>query len=79
MFYSKWEDRDLGVSSASVSVVSFFELFNSMVPLWQRKRSDVTKDEYDEFYKQTFQDDMNPLETITVSAEGVVGSGSVVG
>ena len=49
-----------------------YEIFNSMVPLWQRKRSDVTKDEYDEFYKQTFQDDMNPLETITVSAEGVV-------
>ena len=49
-----------------------YEVFNSMVPLWQRKRADVTKEEYEEFYKTTFQDDMAPLETITVSAEGMV-------
>ncbi len=49
-----------------------YEVFNSMVPLWQRKRADVTKEEYEEFYKSTFQDDMKPLETITVSVEGMV-------
>ena len=49
-----------------------YETFNSMVPLWQRKRSEVTKEEYDEFYKATFQDDTSPLETLTVSVEGVV-------
>ena len=49
-----------------------YEVFNSMVPLWQRKRSEVTKEEYEEFYKATFQDDMKPLETLTVSVEGLV-------
>ena len=49
-----------------------YEVFNSMVPLWQRKRADVTKEEYEEFYKSTFQDDTPPLETITVSVEGMV-------
>ena len=49
-----------------------YETFNSMVPLWQRKRSEVTKEEYDEFYKATFQGDTSPLETLTVSVEGVV-------
>ena len=49
-----------------------YEVFNSMVPLWQRKRSEVTKEEYEEFYKSTFQDDMKPLETLTVSVEGLV-------
>ncbi len=49
-----------------------YEVFNSMVPLWQRKRADVTKEEYDEFYKTTFQDDLAPLETLTVSVEGMV-------
>lgn len=49
-----------------------YEVFNSMVPLWQRKRADVTKEEYEEFYKTTFQDDMPPLETLTVSVEGMV-------
>ena len=49
-----------------------YEVFNSMVPLWQRKKADVTKEEYEEFYKSTFQDDTPPLETITVSVEGMV-------
>lgn len=49
-----------------------YEVFNSMVPLWQRKRADVTKEEYEAFYKSTFQDDTPPLETITVSVEGMV-------
>jgi len=49
-----------------------YEVFNSMVPLWQRKKAEVTKEEYEEFYKSTFQDDMKPLETITVSVEGLV-------
>jgi len=49
-----------------------YEVFNSMVPLWQRKKSEVTDEEYEEFYKQTFQDDKGPLETITVSVEGLV-------
>ena len=48
-----------------------YEVFNSMVPLWQRKRAEVTKEEYEEFYKSTFQDDLAPLETITVSVEGI--------
>ena len=49
-----------------------YETFNSMVPLWQRKKAEVTKEEYDEFYKATFQDDLAPLETLTVSVEGIV-------
>ncbi|NLY87689.1 MAG: molecular chaperone HtpG [Clostridiales bacterium] len=49
-----------------------YEILNSMVPLWQRKRADVTKEEYEEFYKNNFQDDQPPLEVITVSVEGIV-------
>ena len=49
-----------------------YEVFNSMVPLWQRKKGDVTQEEYDEFYKTQFQDNLAPLETLTVRAEGLV-------
>lgn len=49
-----------------------YEVFNSMVPLWQRKKGEVEQEEYDEFYKQQFQDNMAPLETMTVSVEGLV-------
>ena len=49
-----------------------WETLNSMVPLWQRKKDDVTKEEYDEFYQQRFADPHPPLSVITVSAEGAV-------
>ena len=49
-----------------------WETLNSMVPLWQRKKGDVTKEEYDEFYQQRFSDPNPPLSVITVSAEVAV-------
>ena len=48
------------------------ETLNSMVPLWQRKKSDVTREEYDKFYQEKFSDFTAPQSVITVSAEGQV-------
>ena len=49
-----------------------WETLNSMVPLWQRKKADVTREEYDKFYQERFGDPAAPLSVITVSAEGGV-------
>ena len=49
-----------------------WDTLNSMIPLWQRKKGDVTKEEYDEFYQQRFSDPNPPLSVITVAAEGTV-------
>ena len=48
------------------------ETLNSMVPLWQRRKSDVTKEEYDKFYQEKFGDFTPPQSVITISAEGQV-------
>lgn len=48
------------------------ETLNSMVPLWQRKKSDVTREEYDKFYQEKFSDYTPPQSVVTVSAEGQV-------
>lgn len=45
---------------------------NSMVPIWQKAKKDVTKEEYNNFYKEKFFDFEDPLLTITTSVEGVV-------
>ena len=45
---------------------------NSMVPLWQRPRSKVKQEEYDQFYQEKFSDWQSPLATITTSSEGTV-------
>ena len=49
-----------------------WDTLNSMIPLWQRKKGDVTREEYDEFYQQRFSDPNPPLSVITVAAEGAV-------
>ena len=48
------------------------EPLTSMVPLWQRKKSEVTKEEYDKFYQDKFGDFTPPQSVVTVSAEGQV-------
>ena len=45
---------------------------NSMVPLWQRKRSDVSGEEYQKFYSELTREFDKPQRIITVSAEGSV-------
>ncbi len=48
------------------------ETLNSMVPLWQRAKKDVTEEEYDSFYREKFMDYQKPLRVIHTSAEGSV-------
>ena len=48
------------------------ETLNSMVPLWQRKKSEVTREEYDKFYQERFGEMAPPQSVITVSVEGAV-------
>ena len=48
------------------------EILNTMVPIWQRSKNDVTDEEYDAFYREKFFDYQKPLSRIHVSAEGSV-------
>ena len=48
------------------------ETLNSMVPIWQRAKKDVTEEEYESFYREKFFDFNKPLRTVHVSAEGTV-------
>ena len=48
------------------------ETLNSMIPLWKRSKSDITDDEYNEFYKHQFNDYEEPLKTIHTKVEGMI-------
>ena len=48
------------------------ETLNSMVPIWQRAKKDVTEEEYDTFYREKFYDFTKPLRVIHTSVEGAV-------
>ena len=45
---------------------------NSMKPLWTRSKSEITREEYDEFFKQQLHEWEAPLEIFHVKAEGTV-------
>ena len=49
-----------------------WKTLNSMVPLWQRQRSEVSDEEYASFYQEKFFDFEKPQRTITASVEGSV-------
>ncbi len=48
------------------------ETLNSMIPIWQRNRKDVTEEEYESFYREKFYDYNKPLKTIHIDSEGTV-------
>ncbi len=48
------------------------ETLNSMVPLWQKNKDQVTEEERNTFYKEQFGDFEDPLLSLQVSVEGAV-------
>ena len=48
------------------------DTLNSMVPIWQRAKKDVSEEEYHNFYREKFFDYNKPLRVIHSSAEGTV-------
>ncbi|MBQ9967153.1 MAG: molecular chaperone HtpG [Oscillospiraceae bacterium] len=48
------------------------ETFNSMIPLWQRNKKDITEEEYHNFYKDKFFDFEDPRAVIHFGVEGNV-------
>ena len=48
------------------------ETINSMIPIWQKNKSEVSDEEANDFYKEHFYDSEDPARVIRVNAEGAV-------
>lgn len=48
------------------------DTINSMIPIWKRNKSEVTQEEYNEFYKSDFHDFADPMRTFSIHAEGAL-------
>ena len=57
-------------SDSEYEDVEELKVLNSMVPLWKKNKNEITKEEYSEFYKSTFNDWEDPLDEIHYSLEG---------
>ena len=48
------------------------ETLNSMVPLWKKSKTELQEEDYNNFYKQKFNDYTDPLHTIHTKVEGLL-------
>ena len=48
------------------------ETVNSMLPIWKKKKNEVTDEELNEFYKQKYYDFQDPLTNIFINIEGAL-------
>ena len=58
--------------------VSEDKTLNSMIPIWKRRESEVTEEEYSSFYADKFYDFDAPLKTVHSSVEGQVSYSSLL-
>ena len=65
------EDKDGNPIMQNVTVTAP-ETVNSMVPIWQRSKAEVTDEQCVEWYKETTRDQTDPAVTLRVNAEGTI-------
>ena len=54
------------------------ETLNSMVPIWKKPKSEVSDEDYENFYMDKFSDYDKPLDVITSSVEGMTSYKSLM-
>ncbi len=72
-YLDEWTVRDItGKYSDFISWPIYFKdkIINSRKAIWQRPDSEITEDEYKEFYKHLTHDWRDPLAHIRINAEG---------
>jgi len=70
----KSRNKNAGVEGAQAEWETYTEIetLNSMTPIWQRNKSEVSEADLNQFYKEKFFAFEDPIETVRVDAEGAV-------
>ena len=66
------EKNDDGSPKYEYRMVTQNETINSMIPIWQRSKSEVTDDDCIQWYKEKNRDRKDPCALVRISAEGQV-------
>ena len=54
------------------------DTLNSMIPLWKKNKSEVSKEDLNEFYKSKFNDYSDPLLATYINVEGMISYSALV-
>ena len=68
---AKKDDNGNEIEGETEELVSV-ETLNSQLPIWKKKKNDVTDEELNDFYKTKFYDYQDPLTNIFINIEGLV-------
>lgn len=73
-------EKENDAQDAPIEYESIEELktLNSMVPLWKRSKTEISEAEYNDFYKNKFNDYIDPMKVIHTSVEGNVSFTSLL-
>ncbi len=68
--YVRYPIRLEGEKKEEETTVKEMETLNSMVPIWKKNRTEITEDEYKDFYTSKYHDWEEPLKHIHFKVEG---------
>ena len=54
------------------------DTLNSMLPIWKKDKKDITEDEYNNFYTESFYDYEKPMKVIHTSVEGLCSYNAIL-
>lgn len=66
------EVDDQGNPKYEYEMVTSTETMNSMVPIWQRSKAEVSDEDCAEWYKEKYHEAKDPAVTVRVNAEGTI-------
>ena len=70
--------RDWNADKKEYDEHTEIETLNDMIPLWKKSKSSIKEEDYNNFYKDKFNDFENPQRVIHTSAEGLVSFNSLL-
>ena len=67
----EWDEKGGEDGKGAYNTITEDQVVNTMVPIWQRPKSEVSDDDCMAYYKEHFRDTADPVGVIRVNAEGL--------
>ncbi len=67
----EWDEKGGEDGKGAYNTIVEDQVVNTMVPIWQRPKSEVSDDDCKAYYKEHFHDASDPVGVIRVNAEGL--------
>ena len=67
----EWDEKGGEDGKGAYNTIVEDQVVNTMVPIWQRPKAEVSDDDCKAYYKEHFHDSADPVAVIRVNAEGL--------